>query len=142
MPNPIRPKLITATLFASLTVAAPAGASTEKALHSFLGSPNDGATPLAGLIASGGNLYGTTDNGGGSGCGGQGSGTVSSSRPTGPPLQFCTPSRAATGLLHLPAWSPTPTAISMARQRRGGGPECLGRGCGVVFKLSSDGLPL
>ena len=37
---------------------------TEKVLHSFLGGPNDGAGPVAPLIARRGKLYGTTGNGG------------------------------------------------------------------------------
>jgi uncharacterized repeat protein (TIGR03803 family) len=38
---------------------------TESVLHTFAGGPNDGASPLAGLIMdSAGNLYGTTSSGG------------------------------------------------------------------------------
>jgi uncharacterized repeat protein (TIGR03803 family) len=43
-------------------------------LHSFAGSPNDGAQPTAGLVLSDGTLYGTAESGG-SGLG-EGSGTV------------------------------------------------------------------
>jgi len=49
-------------------------------LHSF-GSGNDGRLPQAGLIVVGGLLYGTTSQGGGSGCGGGGCGTVFSLDP-------------------------------------------------------------
>jgi uncharacterized repeat protein (TIGR03803 family) len=46
------------------------GTYTEKVLYSFLGSPNDGSTPFAGLIMdASGNLFGTTSNGGANGSG-------------------------------------------------------------------------
>jgi uncharacterized repeat protein (TIGR03803 family) len=48
-------------------VLAPDG--VETVLHFFTGKKGDGANPMAGLIAdSGGNLYGTTEYGGGSRC--------------------------------------------------------------------------
>jgi uncharacterized repeat protein (TIGR03803 family) len=44
----------------------------------------DGAQPLAGVILDAqGNLYGTTYDGGGSGCGGDGCGTVFKVTPSG-----------------------------------------------------------
>ncbi|MGA7246356.1 MAG: choice-of-anchor tandem repeat GloVer-containing protein [Candidatus Cybelea sp.] len=52
----------------------------EKVLHSFAGS-SDGALPLAGPIKANGALYGTTSLGGGSGCSGNGCGTVFSMSP-------------------------------------------------------------
>jgi len=53
----------------------------EKVLHSFAGG-SDGALPLAGLIKANGSLYGTTSGGGGgSGCSGNGCGTVFSISP-------------------------------------------------------------
>ncbi len=53
----------------------------EKVLHSFAGG-SDGALPLAGLIEANGALYGTTSLGGeGSGCSGNGCGTVFSMSP-------------------------------------------------------------
>src|ERR1035437_4168022 len=50
----------------------PAGrgtAQTVTTLHSFAGSPSDGARPTAGLILSGNTLYGTAFQGGSSGAG-------------------------------------------------------------------------
>jgi hypothetical protein len=50
-------------------------AGAENTLHNFDGG-SDGANPYSGLINVGGLLYGTTDTGGGSGCNGEGCGTV------------------------------------------------------------------
>lgn len=57
---------------------------TETVLYSFQGG-NDGADPAAGVVMDGaGNLYGTTENGGGTGCiGGSGCGTVFKLTPGG-----------------------------------------------------------
>jgi uncharacterized repeat protein (TIGR03803 family) len=61
---------------------------TRTVLHSFTGG-NDGASPVAGLIAdAAGNLYGTTELGGGaSGCSG-GCGTVFKLTPSGTDAQM------------------------------------------------------
>ena len=54
--------------YGSVFKIAPSG--TLSTLHSFAGSPKDGANPQAGLIqATNGNLYGTTENGGSNGYG-------------------------------------------------------------------------
>jgi uncharacterized repeat protein (TIGR03803 family) len=50
---------------------------TETVLHSFTGESSQGANPYAGVILDAkGNLYGVTYAGGGTGCGGNGCGTV------------------------------------------------------------------
>ncbi len=48
---------------------------TETILYAFQGG-SDGANPYAGLLEKDGTLYGTTNAGGGTGCGGSGCGTV------------------------------------------------------------------
>jgi uncharacterized repeat protein (TIGR03803 family) len=48
----------------------------EHIIHKFAGSPDDGATPLAGLVNVGGTLYGTTYDGGENKCGSVHCGTV------------------------------------------------------------------
>ena len=57
---------------------------TEKLLYSFGGVPNDGEAPQGGLVADpNGNLYGTTEQGGGTGCAGSGCGTIFRMTPAG-----------------------------------------------------------
>ena len=57
---------------------------TETVLYSFKGTPDDGAQPLATLIADKtGNLYGTTLAGGSTGCSGTGCGTIFKVAPGG-----------------------------------------------------------
>lgn len=68
------------SVLSMIAAALPADANTrtpqEQVLYRF-GSGDDGAQPNAGLIAdAAGNLYGTTSDGGGFGCGGSGCGTV------------------------------------------------------------------
>ena len=110
---------------------------TEKVLYSFAGG-SDGARPFAGLIDVKGTLYGTTNEGGGTGCGGNGCGTVYSISTTG-----------TEAVLHSFSGSPdgaTPYAglIDMngtlyGTTAGGGGPKCElydSSGCGTVFALT------
>jgi hypothetical protein len=69
-------------LVACLTL--PASSQTFNSIYSFRGgSAGDGAQPQGGLINLRGTLYGTTSSGGGTGCGGQGCGTVFALSPNG-----------------------------------------------------------
>jgi uncharacterized repeat protein (TIGR03803 family) len=52
------------TVFKLTPPANNGGQWTETVLHSFAGSPNDGADPQAGLVVYQGSLYGTTNGGG------------------------------------------------------------------------------
>jgi uncharacterized repeat protein (TIGR03803 family) len=119
-------------------------------LHNFQGG-NDGATPYARVIVGpDGILYGTTRQGGGSGCGGNGCGTVFSLRP---PATVCESvlcywtetviyrftggsDGAAPGngdLVFDAAGNIYGTTIS------GGSGNCeYGTGCGVIYKLTSS----
>lgn len=59
------------------------GSWTESVLYSFAGG-SDGAAPYGAVVLdAAGNLYGTTSQGGGSGCGGTGCGTVYELTPSG-----------------------------------------------------------
>jgi uncharacterized repeat protein (TIGR03803 family) len=73
------------TVFSLKPPATPGGAWTETVLHSFAGSPNDGGNPLAGVVISGGVLYGTTTGGGISACPFGGCGIVFSLKPPSSP---------------------------------------------------------
>jgi uncharacterized repeat protein (TIGR03803 family) len=117
---------------------------TFSLLHTFEAGASDGAIPLAGLIAdSSGNLYSTTDAGGGSGCGGTGCGGVFKLSPSGSSYTF--------SLLYSFAgppsdgWEPFAGLILdgsgnlYGTTQLGGGAGCGAPGCGVVFKVSPSG---
>lgn len=112
---------------------------TENVLYAFAGG-NDGAYPQAGLVVdSKGNLYGTTESGGGSGCYDFGCGTVFKLAPDGTET-----------LLHAfeggndGNW-PTSPLIRSAKgdlygtTPQGGNGACCGNCCGTVFKVAPDG---
>ncbi|HEY4846907.1 MAG TPA: choice-of-anchor tandem repeat GloVer-containing protein, partial [Methylocella sp.] len=112
-------------------------------LHSFTGS--DGFLPEAGLIAdNAGNLYGTTlAGGGGSGClGSSGCGVVFKLSPGGTETvlhSFTGGSDGSGPTAGLIADSAGNLYGTTTNGGGGGGPECVGSGCGVVFKLSPGG---
>ncbi len=114
---------------------APGG--TETVLHSFTGG-SDGSNPLfAGLIADGaGNLYGTTEFGGGTGCGGPGCGVVFKLTPTGSSYTVLHSFAGGSGDGANPyAGLIIDSAGNLyGTTEFGGGP-----GCGVVFKLAPGG---
>ncbi|MGH6839303.1 MAG: choice-of-anchor tandem repeat GloVer-containing protein [Methylocella sp.] len=107
---------------------------TYTVLHSF-SRGSDGRFPLAGLVAdSSGNLYGTTDEGGGSGCGGVGCGVVFKLSPDGTETvlhPFTGGSDGANPLAGLIADS----SGNLYGTTAFGGAS----GNGVVFKLSPSG---
>lgn len=129
-----------AVMMLMMSASGGAGAQvTEKILYSFAGG-NDGADPLAGLVADAhGNLYGATYYGGGTGCHHQGCGTIFE----------LTPSRTET-VLHsfkyrsnggIPYAAPILDAQSnlYGTTSVGGGSDCYGKGCGTVFELTPSG---
>jgi uncharacterized repeat protein (TIGR03803 family) len=114
---------------------------TETVLHTFTGG-SDGANPIAGLIADrAGNLYGTTFFGGGRGSCYRGCGVVFKLSPDGAETVLHTFTGGSDGS------SPeAPLIADSAGNLYGttdyGGGICSGpfAGCGVVFKLSPDGV--
>lgn len=115
------------------TVYRLASDGTVKVLYAFK-SGNDGELPYGGVLRdNGGNLYGTTEAGGGSGCDGYGCGTV-----------FRVASDGTETVLYsfkgIPdAFGPTSGLAADAAGNfygtSGGGP----RNCGTVFRLAADG---
>jgi uncharacterized repeat protein (TIGR03803 family) len=133
------------TVFELGPPAVAGGSWTETVLHSFDPNGSDGFQPTAGLIADqNGNLYGTTQYGGGQGyCGSPGCGTVFELTPPATPGGTWTET-----VLHSFAGYPNdggvPTARLIVDKKRNlygttyiGGPGCSDvHGCGTVFKLT------
>jgi uncharacterized repeat protein (TIGR03803 family) len=117
------------------TVFKIATSGTESVLYSFKGG-TDGASPRAGLVAVSGTLYGTTPQGGGAGCGGEGCGTI-----------FNITASGQERLLHRFKGKPDgayPQASLIALNGtlygttiEGG--ACKGSGCGTIFTVSTSG---
>lgn len=112
--------------------------NTESVLYSFKGG-TDGEFPFAGLIALNGTLYGTTENGGLSGCGSFGCGTVFEIGTSGTEsvlYSFKGGSDGAAPAAGLTAMNGTLYGTTSA----GGGSGCGGNGCGTVFAISTSGV--
>jgi uncharacterized repeat protein (TIGR03803 family) len=107
----------------------------EKVLYAFAGG-SDGAYPLAGLINVDGTLYGTTERGGGAGCGGaKGCGTVFSVSPTtGAETVLCSFAGGSDGAYPLAGLINVDGTLYGTTER--GGRGCRGSGCGTVFSVS------
>ncbi len=114
----------------------------ETVLHSFTGFPSDGAYPEAGLIAdSSGNLYGTTVDGGASGCfgvGGVGCGVVFKLSPGGTLTVLHSFTGGSDGATPVAGLIVDSSGNLYGTTPQGGVGSCT-RGCGVVFKLSPNG---
>jgi uncharacterized repeat protein (TIGR03803 family) len=112
-------------------------AGTETTLHSFAGGTSDGCSPLQGLVGDqSGNLYGTTY-----GCGAYGGGTV-----------FKLDRAGKITVLHSFAGGRSdgdlPEGGHLVRDKSGnlygvtyggGSNGCFNNGCGVLYKLGSNG---
>ncbi|MGH7869410.1 MAG: choice-of-anchor tandem repeat GloVer-containing protein, partial [Candidatus Dormibacteraceae bacterium] len=135
--------LATIALMSVFTVAQ----APEKVLYSFGASANDGASPNGGLVFDkAGNLYGTTESGGLTGCSGH-CGTVFELSPANKGTwtetvlyQFCSQPNCSdggeprAGLLIDDLGNLYGTAAQ-------GGIGCGVVGCGTVFELSPPALP-
>jgi uncharacterized repeat protein (TIGR03803 family) len=114
-------------------------APSFRVLHRFGGSP-DGAIPLANLIDVNGTLYGTTSEGGRSGCGyGLGCGTVYSVTTTGSEKVRHVFARGTDGFLPDAALTDVKGAL-YGTTEYGGGSGCNQHfGCGTIYRTSVTG---
>ena len=115
-----------------------AHAGPIKILYPFRGGI-DGVQPLSGVISdSQGNLYGTTAEGGGSGCSGQGCGTVFRLAPDGTETVLYAFQGGSAGGFPVASLVRDKGGNLYGVTVNGGGPSCA-RGCGTVFRLAPDG---
>ena len=119
----------------------PAHGQTETVLHSFTGIP-DGASPQSGLLFSGGNLYGTTYEGGADV--GPGFGTVYELSPNGSGgwnetviYRFGSEPDGADGAYPHTGLIADSAGNLYGTAEYGGAVDCVdGDGCGVAYELS------
>lgn len=112
----------------------PSGA--EKVLYSFKGGA-DGFNPAGTLIARRGRLYGTTQYGGGSGCGGYGCGTVFEVSTSGAEHVLHTFKGGSDGCYPYSMIILDGVLYGTTDPR---GSACGGNGNGTIFKLSTSGV--
>jgi uncharacterized repeat protein (TIGR03803 family) len=113
----------------------------KKIVYSFKGGVSDGAGPVGPLTFVSGTLYGTTNSGGGTGCGGSGCGTVYSISASGSEkvlyaFQGGSDGRnPSTGVIDVNGTLYGTTAVG------GGTKNCAGQntGCGTVYSVSTSG---
>jgi uncharacterized repeat protein (TIGR03803 family) len=114
-------------------------AGPVKILYAFKGG-SDGANSFSGVISdSKGNLYGTTWGGGGSGCGGEGCGTVFKLTPDGTETVLHAFQGGNDGAIGYAGVISDSQGNLYGTTQEGGGSGCDGKGCGTVFKLTPDG---
>ncbi|HEY5048344.1 MAG TPA: choice-of-anchor tandem repeat GloVer-containing protein [Rhizomicrobium sp.] len=116
------------------TVFAVTKAGVAKVIHSFQGG-SDGAIPYAGLIGVGGKLYGTTESGGGTGCGGSGCGTVFSVTPSGTETVLYSFKGGSDGNFPYARLYNDGGTLYGTTEQGGGSANCSG-GCGTVFSIT------
>ncbi len=120
----------------------------EKVLHAFQ-SGSDGGEPVSALlIDDAGNLYGTTIEGGGTGCGGAGCGTVFKIAPGGDEsvlYRFCALTKCSDGAAPQAGLIADKQGNLYGTTQAGGiigtckSKQTEIKGCGTVFELAPDG---
>jgi uncharacterized repeat protein (TIGR03803 family) len=119
------------------TVYRVSAAGNFKLLHRFAGG-SDGGDPDAGLVDVNGTLYGTTVEGGGSGCGGNGCGTVYSISTSGAEKVLYSFSGGSDGS-NPQAGLVNVDGVLYGTTAAGGGSGCDGNGCGTIYSVSTAG---
>jgi uncharacterized repeat protein (TIGR03803 family) len=110
-----------------------------KLLHSFRGGASDGAHPYATLIDVNGTLYGTTEVGGGTGCGGVGCGTVYSITTSGVETVLHSFTAGSDGAVPFSELTNVNGTL-YGTTSEGGGTYCgSAYGCGTVYRISTSG---
>jgi uncharacterized repeat protein (TIGR03803 family) len=116
----------------------PATTWTGTVLYRFIGG-SDGAIPVAPLVLdpSSGILYGTTEFGGGTGCGGSGCGTVFQITTEGESYRVIHKFKGGSdGSNPVAGLIIDKTGALYSDTPSGGGTACSGFGCGMVFMLT------
>jgi uncharacterized repeat protein (TIGR03803 family) len=137
VPSQVGEAAVTRSFGSALSTARRAP-QTYKVLYSFAGG-SDGVGPSGNLLDVTGTLYGTTQRGGGTGCGGNGCGTVFEITKNGAEVvvyRFKGGSDGASpvgGLLYV-------NGTLYGATNEGGGTGCSsGLGCGTVFDVAKSG---
>ena len=112
---------------------------TETVLYAFKGG-SDGIVPWGKLVRDKqGNLFGTTQQGGGSGCDGYGCGTVFKLTPRGTETVLHAFQGGSDGVGPVGGLVSDPQGNLYGTTYQGGGTGCSGYGCGIVFEVAPDG---
>ena len=111
---------------------------TETVLHVFAGG-RDGALPLASLVKVGGQFYGTTSQGGVTGCGPYDCGTVFKIDGAGSESIVHRFAGGSDGTYPATSLIADSAGNLYGTTTLGGSSGCQGSGCGTVFKLAPDG---
>jgi uncharacterized repeat protein (TIGR03803 family) len=119
------------------TVFSVTSAGQEHLLYSFQGG-TDAEDPEASLVDVNGTLYGTSVIGGGSGCGGNGCGTVFAIGPSGSESVLYRFQGGTDGYRVFAGLTPMHGKLYGATLQ-GGGSGCGGDGCGTLFSIDSSG---
>ncbi|MBV9063446.1 MAG: hypothetical protein JOY77_11045 [Alphaproteobacteria bacterium] len=122
----------------ALALATPVSASTFTVLHTFKGG-KDGANSNAAITPDGqGNLYGTTEYGGGKGCGEGGCGTVFRIAGDGTYAVIYAFKGGSDGANPVAGVTLAPDGSLYGTTSNGGG-AAFCSGCGTVYRIAPDG---
>jgi len=129
---------IYAAVCSLVCLATAAQAHRFDVLYAFQGG-TDGWAPEAGVVFDhAGNMYGTTELGGGTGCGGNGCGTVFKLAPDGTETILHAFAGRNDGAYPLGSLIIDAAGAVYGTTEGGGGAGCGGNGCGTVFRIAAN----